>query len=496
MIKALDQYDGLDITMQVTEDCNLACKYCYEVNKKPTTLPFEYAQKFIDLILTEEDPADLKNVDMDYLLHQGLIIDFIGGDALMVPELCDKILTYFQYKAYELNHRWKDRWRCSISTNGTLLHKPEVQKFLEKYKGNISLGISIDGCPEIHDKNRVTKNGEGSFKYIKDNWDFYMDYMGEFANTKATLNKESIPYIYQSVKYLHEELKLRHINMNFIFEPMYLNIKDLALLDHQLEKTVEYIYNHRDDLYVNMFDQDRAIGKAMTEVSKKTTHCGAGAMPCLTVNGKIYPCFRFVPNTMHSESLDFNVGNIWEGFINKERFNIVKSQYRCDISETKCLECNVESACAWCIGGAYSETGKFYRTTNICEITKLNVEHPGIFNSYQIIEYTLNKINKGVVLKYEEITVVNGIPETLIQSSYFSDVEELIVDPNWEEKPVDFDIANPITWENLSWDDIPKVTNPEKLYVSNILENPENIEMQLLNKLIADRKIPGGGTFQ
>jgi uncharacterized protein len=375
MIRQIEQYNGFNITFQVTEDCSMSCLYCYEVNKKPTTLKFEYAQKFIDLILTEEDPADLKNVGMEYLLNQGLIIDFIGGDGLMVPELCDKILTYFQYRAYELNHKWKDKWRCSISTNGTLLHLPNVQKFLKKYKGNISLGISIDGCPELHDKNRKMKDGSGSFEQIKKNWDFYMSYMGEQASTKATLNKDSIPFIYESVKYLHEELKLKYINMNFIFEDMHLTEDDLKLLDEQMEKTTDYILKHKDDIHVNMFDQTRAIGKPMTEDTKQTSHCGAGAMPCLTVNGKIYPCFRFTPNTMHDDSLDFNVGNVWDGFNHKERFNIVKNQHRCDISEQKCLECNIESACAWCIGGAYSEAGKFYRTTNICEITKLIDKH-------------------------------------------------------------------------------------------------------------------------
>ncbi len=375
MINPIEQYNGFNITIQTTEDCNMACSYCYEVNKKSKTLPYEYAEKFIDLILDDPDPAGLRNMKMDYLLNQGLIIDFIGGDSLMNPELCDKILTYFQFRAYELNHKWKDRWRCSISTNGTLLGKSNVQKFLNKYKENISLGISVDGCPEIHNRNRKMKDGSDSFPKIEENWDFYLNYMREHANTKSTLNKDSIPFIYESIKYLHEKLKLKHINMNFIFEPMDLSEADLKLLDEQLEKSIEYIYQHRDDIYVNMFDSNRAIGKAMTEETKYTTHCGAGAMPCLTVNGKIYPCFRFVPSTMHDDSLDFNVGDIWNGFNHKERFNIVKEQYRCNISEEKCLDCNIESSCAWCIGGAYSESGKFYRTTNICEITKLIDKH-------------------------------------------------------------------------------------------------------------------------
>ena len=48
------EFQGFNITFNTGEACNLACKYCYEVNKKQTKLPLEYAQKFIDLILSEE----------------------------------------------------------------------------------------------------------------------------------------------------------------------------------------------------------------------------------------------------------------------------------------------------------------------------------------------------------------------------------------------------------------------------------------------------------
>ena len=117
MIPATKNYGCLSITFQVTEDCNLRCKYCYEVDKKPGDLPFEYAQRFVDLILTDEYPINAKGTDSEWILNQGLIIDFIGGDVLMVPELVDKILQYYQYRPNSMNHKWAYRWRASISSN-------------------------------------------------------------------------------------------------------------------------------------------------------------------------------------------------------------------------------------------------------------------------------------------------------------------------------------------------------------------------------------------
>ena len=371
MIKQVPNYEGLNISFQVTEDCNMACKYCYEVDKKPGDLPFEYAQKFIDILLTDPDPIGVLGTDNEWILQQGLVIDFIGGDALMVPGLCDKILTYFQYKAYELNHRWKNRWRCSISTNGTLLGKPEVQKFLIKYENNISLGISIDGCPELHDKNRIMKDGSGSIDRILNNWEFYKSYAKERASTKATLNKDSIPYIYESIKFLHEDLGLNYINMNFIFEKMDLIEEDYLRIEDQFKKVVDYVYEHKDDLHVNMFDENFGVGDSYSSSDRERGWCGAGSMPCLSINGKIYPCFRFSPNTMHNREFDFSVGDVWNGFNRKENFVCVREQTREKISPIECKNCMIESSCAWCIGGAFSEEGRFYRQTNICRIKKL-----------------------------------------------------------------------------------------------------------------------------
>jgi uncharacterized protein len=164
-------------------------------------------------------------------------------------------------------------------------------------------------------------------------------------------------------------MQLQYISINFIFEDLGLSQADLDLLDKEMEKSIYYILEHRRDLHVSMFDKSFGIGEPMKDFDKGW--CGSGAMPCLSINGKIYPCFRFSPNTMHDrDKLDFSVGDVWHGFNHKERFRIVREQTREKISPPKCKECAVESSCAWCIGGAFAQKGEFYRPTAICEIHK------------------------------------------------------------------------------------------------------------------------------
>jgi uncharacterized protein len=140
--------------------------------------------------------------------------------------------------------------------------------------------------------------------------------------------------------------------------------------DRQMEKCVGYVLDHRNDLYWGMLESSFQCGIGDLDRG----WCGAGAMPALGINGKIYPCFRFLPHTMTTRELDFYVGDVWNGFTHKDRFCIVRGQTRSKISSKECLECKWERGCAWCIGGAYSERGEFYRPMNICGVHKVQAK--------------------------------------------------------------------------------------------------------------------------
>jgi uncharacterized protein len=388
MIEALENFKGLNVTINTNEDCNLACKYCYEVNKKHRVLDINIAKKFIDLILTTDDLIGVKGTDKDWMLNQGLILDFIGGDSLMHPELVDELLRYFSFKAIQLNHKWKSNWRASLSTNGTLFERQDVRDMLVKWKNNLSVGVSIDGCPELHDKNRIYLDGTGSLATIMKWWPWFIDTFGDGARrTKSTLSKDSIPYIYDSLVFMHEIMGIKWISQNFIMEDMHLTEDDLKLLDEQLDKCYKYVLQHNDDLYWSMLGQKNILSyEESCKSHPNSGYCGAGCMPTLSVNGKIYPCFRFLPHTSNLD-LDFNIGNVEEGLTNKHRLTIVQEQTREKISPEKCKTCDCESLCSWCIGGAYSENGIFYRTTSYCEVTKLRAKYSRLYwKAYENIQ--------------------------------------------------------------------------------------------------------------
>ena len=391
MLENLSAKEGLTVTFNTTEDCNMRCKYCYEINKNKRSIDFEKCKKFIDLILSDDDYLCLEEDKYGKeFWRRGLIIDLIGGDALMNVDICEKILTYVVYKLNTTNTNkarlWRNSWKCSISSNGTLLGEPKVRAFLEKWKWCISLGVSIDGCPEIHDKNRIMayrgKNGEevGSMDIILKNWEWYRKtFPYDSLQTKATCSKDTIPYLYESLVFMHEKLGLRYINQNFIMEDTGCTEEDYKLLREQMQKCIDYVYDHRDEMFWSMIDKGMLClnyGKNKKDEEYQVTgRCGSGSMPALSIDGDIYPCFRWLPHTQKEKGV-MSVGNINEGFIHKENFKAVREgSARCQCTrDPKCKDCEYEEACAYCIGGCYAEYGDFIRTTHICEITKIQVE--------------------------------------------------------------------------------------------------------------------------
>ena len=384
MISRLNERTGLTITFNTTEDCNLACKYCYEVGKRPRTMELSTAKKFIDIILAEDDVCNIDSLDgwdKDWL-YDAITLDFIGGDSLMDPKLLDSILTYWVTKVNTTNTpnaiRWRRNWKASISSNGTLFGNPEVRAMLEDWAPVISLGVSIDGCPEIHDKNRIYKDGRPSMPEILKWWDWYKaTFPFDSLRTKATCSKDSIPYLEKSLKFLHEQLGMHWIHQNFIFEDTGCKDDDYQELRHQIEQCILYVYENRNDLYWSMIDKEnfamakRSIGGDW----ELKGHCGGGIMPALGVDGKIYPCFRFLPHTQEQES-PLVCGDVEHGLYNKKAFSDVTTaaiRKNCT-QKQECKNCKYESACAYCIAGCYSEYGEFKRQTYICQITQIQVE--------------------------------------------------------------------------------------------------------------------------
>ena len=381
MINNLPEFPGLNCTINTTEQCNLRCKYCYEVSKRSRNIDFELCRKFIDMVTGSSDNFTAM---MKKLVSEGIIFDFIGGDSFTDPELLDKIAHYIVYRLNAVRHPARNMWRMSISTNGTLFSNPKVREFCEKWHNQLSVGVSIDGCPEIHDKYRVFPDGSGSMDVIKKWLPWYRSvFPVQSRSTKSTCSKASIPYLYESLVYMHEELGFDYINQNFIMEDTGCTEEDYKILDQQMEKCVQYVLDHRNEMFWGMIDKNYLQRKRLEDPVEDVGRCGSGCMPCLSLDGLIYPCFRWLPISMpDGKAPELAIS----GDVNKEEWYFDKMDYILEKSkrsectkDPKCIICEYEPCCPFCIGGCYAEFGDFIRTTYICEITKIQAKWAEIY---------------------------------------------------------------------------------------------------------------------
>lgn len=139
----------------LTYDCNMRCTYCFEQDLQSRDQPSktfpvitkEMLGKIFEII-TSQDARN--NPERRYP------ITLFGGEPLMVRnyDLVEEIVVRAAGLGYPI----------SIITNGyDLLH---FIPLLKRFPGKIDLHVTLDGPPEIHDRQRPALNGEPTFDQI------------------------------------------------------------------------------------------------------------------------------------------------------------------------------------------------------------------------------------------------------------------------------------------------------------------------------------------
>ena len=201
------------VTFQVTDECNLCCTYCYQINKGKRKMKFEDAKKLIDMLLTGDERLG-EYIDVN--TSPGIIIEFIGGEPFLCVDLIDQICTYFYDKAIELMHPWATKFCISICSNGVLYFEPKVQKFLNKWRHNLSFSITIDGNKALHDACRVFPDGTGSYDVAVAGARDWIS-RGYYMGSKITIAPGNVQYLFSAIKHM-VELGYKDINANVVYE--------------------------------------------------------------------------------------------------------------------------------------------------------------------------------------------------------------------------------------------------------------------------------------
>ncbi|WP_459481213.1 radical SAM peptide maturase, CXXX-repeat target family [Clostridium saccharoperbutylacetonicum] len=373
-----------EITFSITEQCNLACKYCYMKGKNSKNkMSFETAKKAVDYILSNRE-----------LFNQEAVVwDLIGGEPFVEINLIDKISDYIKLQMYTTNHPWFNKYRFSFSTNGLLYHTPAVQKYIKKNKGHISIGISVDGNKIKHDLQRVKPDGSGSYDDVMKNVPLWLEQFPG-GSTKATFAHDDLPYLKDSIISLWDN-GIKMVAANVIFEDDWHDGDD-KIFEEQLRELADYVLENKlwEEYSVRFFSPH--IGFPLRDEELKRNFCGAGTMLAVDYKGRYFPCLRFLDFTLNNKD-GLCIGDVDSG-INTDKVRPFLALTLESQSKEECIKCEVASGCAWCTGFNYdaADTDTIYqRATFICKMHKANV---------RATEYFWDKFTKvtGIVSPREE----------------------------------------------------------------------------------------------
>lgn len=351
----------------LTHNCNLNCIYCYQHHDTNNRMSFETACRCIDEIF-EQIPQDMNEVE----------ISFIGGEPLIEFDLIKRIVEYTKSKI--VNHPYI----FYATTNGTLLDDEKKQWF-KNHKEEFVLGLSLDGLPEIHNKNR-------SNSYEKIDVSFFLDTWPD-QGIKMTISQHSLANLSENIIYLHS-LGFKEINGVNLFEGTFdwSNEEYIRILIPELKKLVAYYVEH-DDLIINQM-LARHIEMCEEENRAKTKWCGIGTGTIFfDTDGKRFPCPFVTPMTFDNQELE-NICNT--DFENPDNF----------IDDDCFNNCYIYPICPHCSGANYLTQRTFKeRDRSKCRIQKLITLYCADLNAKRILKkpssipddklyHTINAIKK------------------------------------------------------------------------------------------------------
>jgi uncharacterized protein len=394
-------YNLNQIVFEVTDACNLKCKYCaygdmyYDYDKRiGKNIPFHFIKNTIDYLL----PLISKSNDILY-------ISFYGGEPLLNFDSIKQTVEYVKSICLERQIVF------TMTTNGILL-----DKYIDFLKDNgFKILVSIDGN-EYNHSYRVFQSGKSSFNklmenlhLIKNKYSQYFDKNVEFNTILHNRNsmEEAHNFLYKEFGKVTALAPLDnagiHPDKMPQFQEMYHDIQ--KELEHITD--MEYLINQqfaKNPLVYNIaiFLKARAKNTSFEFYEDILSSRNSRSIPsgtCLpfqkkmfvTVNGKILPCERI--------NQEYTLGYVNEDGVILDYAEIAR-QYNFYYAKfvNQCTQCYHYEDCTQCFF-QIDNLNRHYQCTGFANAARYAKYLGGIISALEENNQILTKIIKEIVIK-------------------------------------------------------------------------------------------------
>lgn len=345
------------LCLHVAHDCNLRCKYCFA-----GTGDFGGGRKLMDEVTGK--------AAIDFLLHSSgtrkhLEVDFFGGEPLLNFDLVKSLTAYGE----EQSPKFGKIIRFTITTNGTLLGKDEIQ-FLNDKK--MAIVLSIDGRPEVNDRMRPFEGDVGSYDLVRESLLKIVEARGgQNYYVRGTFTAHNLDFS-EDIKHMYD-LGFREISVEPVVggarETYALATEHLDTLRAEYDKLASfYLEKHEAGKPFNFFHFNMATYGGPC-FGKRVSGCGAGFdYVAVTPEGELYPCHQFVGNPK------FAMGDVFTGIHD----NTLSHEFRQAnlYKKPECMACWAKFFCSGgCHANAFHTNGTLLKPDTLsCELQKKRVE--------------------------------------------------------------------------------------------------------------------------
>jgi len=320
--------------------CNMACRYCFYLNKKniyPKS-DFKMNEKVLELFIRQYIEAQPE---------QTVTFAWQGGEpTLMGIEFFQKaVQLQNKYVSVDENIKTKQKnINNIIQTNGILLNDEWCSFFK---KNNFLIGLSLDGPEEIHNSYRKDIEGNGTFKKVMEAVQLLKKHNVEF-NILTSVHAENENQPRRVYRFLRDTAEARHIQFIPIVETDIGNadqVKRFSVTAKGYGRFLSKVFNEwvrRDvgSVFIQLFDVALAAWLGYNPgLCSFSEVCGN--MLALEHTGDVYSCDHYV------DSNHF-LGNIAETHLG----HLVSSPKQLQFGNLKrerlpqnCLECPVRFVC-------------------------------------------------------------------------------------------------------------------------------------------------------
>lgn len=345
------------LTLHISNTCNLACSYCYasggDYGLGRSVMKSDRA---IELLSEAFDAFEIDSL-MFFGGEPSLNVDVITDCCIFVRELYERKLIGTLPKFGVISN---------LAASGS-----KFDRFLAVCKTfDFGITVSIDGPPEIHDANRPTLKGTGSFDHVKRNY-FRARNLGIPVDIQCTYTTQHVARgitVLDLMKFFKAEFDTAHSHIAPASCSPISNEQPAqkAIIEAYCDAIRYMVATLNTPDYLSI-DLGQRLINALVYRENIAHYCPAGnAELTIGPDGQLSPCFMFVGHE------SFDMGRIEKGsrWLSDKGAAILESIRKNDKdNHPVCRTCWAKSVCSGCIGSDYLETGSL-ATKPQCAFTK------------------------------------------------------------------------------------------------------------------------------